>query len=396
MYRFVPMEDSLQREVSAKSESSSMFRRLNAVTTTIPHVTSTPSLNYVLTNEPTKMQKCHGTAKPTTTFGPLKHLHDFTPKVSSFNLNLLFMGDTVGSQYYEWMSKVMVDSNGDSFGPYGPRVYDGRRLTAGSFKFENGGVISFFRNNGLLNRDFSDNSPFTKQGQLDETVVANMIKVVGKYDVMVHRTPWPLLPGFLVGNMNEAIYTRILETAHEYFGVKTIIFMTSKHNHNAYGRVETMRKDNDVIRKFVQDYQPPADGSGVQHVLLLDEDRYANLLLMVNGMKMGLEPEEIFTNSLTKMPWNIRPTQSMVCDGDFTSPQSSEVCEQGHSSLSYDGTMWCNEVGVRSSSAILCLMSCIYNPNDNHIAFPVSKADQGYCQKKCNDQFMGLNEIKFE
>ena len=110
MYRFVPMEDSLQNQVSVKSESTSMFRRLNAGAITIPHVTSTPKLNYVLTNEPVQMQKCHATAKPTTSFGPLKHLHDFTPKVSSFNLNLLFMGDTVGSQYYEWLNKIISNS----------------------------------------------------------------------------------------------------------------------------------------------------------------------------------------------------------------------------------------------------------------------------------------------
>merc|ERR1719223_613207 len=107
----------------------------------------------------------------------------------------------------------MEASNGDNFGPYGPRVYDGRRLTAGSYKFKNGGVMSYFRNNGLLNRDYSDNTAFTKQGQLDETVVANMMNIAGKYDVMVHRTPWPLLPGFLVGNLQEAAYTKILETA---------------------------------------------------------------------------------------------------------------------------------------------------------------------------------------
>ena len=370
----------------------------NSLVTTIPSVRNTFHINYELSDIPYEFQKCSEFSKPISSTGSLKHLHDFTPKVSSMGLNVLYMGDSVGNQLYEWMTELIKQSSQGTFLQSEKRGYHGpknSKLSYGSHKFatEDGGVVSFIRSNGLVGQR---NSKLMK-GHIDEEAVRNLMAENKHYDVLVHRTPWPHMTD-VMGNMDETYYADILQSAYDYFRIQTVILVTTPYNNNAYKRLELLRKDNEVIRKFVKEYVAPADGSGVRNVLLMDFERFADMVMTANGKEMGIEPDMIFkTSVIYKQPQiTLYPAQAMLCAGDKTSHETSEKCHQGYSSLSYDGMHWCPEVGLRCTSTVLCLTSCIYNHNDFHSSRNIPKEHQQECQDTCNDQFMSLKEIEYQ
>ena len=381
----------LMRKLQTSSRQS---QQQPVMTTTIPPVKNPYHLNYVLTDKPYSVGLCRDQARPVPSIGPLKHLYDFTPTVTSINVNVLFMGDSVGNQFYEWFTDIIHKSSPTLFTNSGEQILVNRKRVLGSYRFGNGGgVVSFIRNMGMLNQR-NDNPNLDRKGHLDENHAKILMDQFGHYDVLVYRTSWPHM-SYLTGHIQESDYLEVLKSAFAYFRVKTVILVTSPYNNNAYNKVDILRKDNNVIRKFVKDYVPPADGSGVQHVILLDYEHWTNLILMMNGSNMGISPEDIFKTSISKQPYNLHAAQAMICAGDSISPETSEVCLQGYSSYSYDGMHWCPEMSVRTTSALYCLISCLYNHNDYHKTFPVPKSDQERCQKDCNRQFMSLNEIRF-
>ena len=388
------------KEYNRRLESPNMLESqdqldTNSLVTTIPSVRNAFHINYELSDKPYEFQKCTAFSKPISSTGSLKHLHDFTPKVSSMSLNILYMGDSVGNQLYEWMTELIKKSSEGTFHQSGKRGYNGNKLSYGSHKFatENGGVVSFMRSKGLADRKSSN----IMKGHIDEEAVKVLMAENKHYDVLVHRTPWPHMTE-VIGIMDETYYDDILQSAYDYFGIQTVILVTTPYNNFAYERVELLRKDNEVIRKFVKEYVAPADGSGVRHVLLMDFERFADMIMTSNGKEMGIEPDMIFkTSVIWKQPHiTLHPAQAMLCAGDKTSHETSEKCDQGYSSLSYDGMHWCPEVGLRCSSTVLCLTSCIYNHDDFNSSHNIPKERQKECQDICNDQFMSLEEIEYQ
>ena len=367
----------------------------SSLVTTIPSVKNAFHINYELTDKPYEFQLCSPLSKPISSTGSLKHLIDFTPKVSSMNLNILYMGDSVGYQLYEWMTELIKQSSGGTFDLSGERDYNGYNLKYGSHKFAsgNGGVVSFTRSDGLATTRNSN----IMNAYVNEEAVKVLMSENKHYDVLVHRTPWPHMI-HEIGIMDETYYTDILRSAYFKFGIQTVIFVTTPYNNNAHERVELMRKDNEVIRKFVKEYVAPPDGSGVRNVLLMDFEPYADMIMTINGKEMGIEPDMIYkTTVIRKRPqFTLYPAQAMLCAGDKTSPETSEMCLQGYSSLSFDGMHWCPEVGLRCSSIVLCLTSCIYDYNDFHSSLNIPKERQKECQDTCNDQFMSLKEIEYQ
>ena len=104
------------------------------------------------------------------------------------------------------------------------------------------------------------------------------------------RTPWPWMSKFGdTGDITEGEYYRVLEVARRMVNPRTVIFTTSAINNNGISdQFASLRKDNEVVRQFVQHYQPPEHPEdGVQNVLL------------ANAEAMGIPADMAFKHVLT-------------------------------------------------------------------------------------------------
>lgn len=116
------------------------------------------------------------------------------------------------------------------------------------------------------------------------------------------RTPWPWMQKFgETGDITEGHYYRVLEVARRMVNPRTVIFTTSAVNNNGISDgFVSMRRDNEVVRRFVQHYQPPENAEdGVQNIMLLDWERLTDDLVFANAESMGIPAHMAFSHVLT-------------------------------------------------------------------------------------------------
>jgi hypothetical protein len=80
-----------------------------------------------------------------------------------------------------------------------------------------------------------------------------------------------------------------------------VIMATSAVNNNAVrdGFVR-LRKDNEVVRTFVNSYSPPADpDAGVQNLVLMDWEKLTDALIVANAEMQSIPAERAFNHYVT-------------------------------------------------------------------------------------------------
>ena len=192
----------------------------------------------------------------------------------------------------------------------------------------------------------------------------------------------------------------------------TVILVTTPVNNNALrdGMV-SLRKDNEVIRSFVNNYKPPARSEdGVQNVLLLDWELLVDDMIRANAEVIGIPPEKAFSHYITgenskKLAANkkkrIYPQlTAMSCSGrsslgatvhsEFANECPDPEAKMGR--ISPDGVHFCGTtLGPRTNGGLACLIQCTIDANDD--ANGDSQSSLKACQDMCNKQFMNMETV---
>ena len=125
----------------------------------------------------------------------------------------------------------------------------------------------------------------------------------GDVDVLVYRTPWPwMMKSGKLGKIAEADYYKVLEVARRMVNPRTVIFATSAVNNNALklDGFQSLRKDNEALRRFVANYRIPYYANrGVQNVLLMDFEKLTDALVLANAETMAIPPEMAFRHQVS-------------------------------------------------------------------------------------------------
>ena len=189
--------------------------------------------------------------------------------------------------------------------------------------------------------------------------------------------------------------------------------MTSAANNNALNLdgFQSLRKDNDALRKFVDNYKTPPANQGVQNVMLLDWSKLADSLIVANAQTMGISAEMAFSHTVTCdgpskreswYPYCPQPhLTAMVCSGTTppSHPKTITSCpEDKRGRLSPDGLHWCSATtGPRSTGGILCLIHCAIDADES---FEESNDERSQflksCQDRCNSLWMNMDSFFVE
>ena len=369
--------------------------------------------------------------------------NNFRTEVLTSNLNVLFVGDSVGENMarfwetaHDWGSESrgadqevieknsieprrpdqeeIVKDNFYNLPSYKQAVLWANQLPEGS----GGGSIGFVR---VLKLWKERNRGFTFKSW-EPRIFKKYRETHGNADVLVYRSPWPWLANEPVntrsiGNGSDEVgkitvgdYAEILEMAHKYLRPHTVILVTTPVNNNALrdGMV-SLRKDNEVIRTFVNNYKPPArPEDGVQNVLLLDWELLVDDMIRANAEIIGIPPEKAFTHyitgenseklaankkkriypQLTAMSCSGRSSLGATVDSEF----ANECPEAKMGRISPDGMHFCGTtLGPRTNGGLACLIQCTIDANDD--VNGDSQSSLKTCQDMCNKQFMNMETV---
>ena len=208
----------------------------------------------------------------------------------------------------------------------------------------------------------------------------------------------------IVGEISESDYDEILAMAHKYLRPHTVILVTTPVNNNGiHDGFQKLRKDNEAIRSYVQNFVPPKNPeAGIQNVLLLDWEKLIDAAILANAEILGIQPEMAFQHSLTgvnieeskKRAWYPQLT-AMTCSGSTPTkePQWDTECpEDRMGRISPDGMHLCGAtLGPRSSGGLACLMKCAIDADGYDFDERIPLLSQ--CQNACNRLFMNMNTI---
>ena len=226
------------------------------------------------------------------------------------------------------------------------------------------------------------------------------------------RTPWPWMSKFGdTGDITEGEYYQVLEVARRMVNPRTVIFTTSAINNNGISdQFASLRKDNKVVRQFVQHYQPPEHPEdGVQNVLLLDWELLTDDLVLANAEAMGIPADMAFKHvltgnglsdkeSFTGVRWFPQLT-AMACASITkpTHPKRIPTCMDGkRGRVSPDGMHFCDSTtGPRTAAGIIALIECsVVADEDMYGASPNERKQYlRECQDDVNNLYMNLRSV---
>lgn len=376
---------------------------------------------------------------------PFEINNNFRTQVSTSNLNVLFVGDSVGenmARFWEtahnWGSELKgTDQEVIEKNSMAPRRPDQEEIVKDNFynlpgykqavlwanrlpEESGGGSIGFVR---VLKLWKDRNRGFTFKSW-EPRIFKKYSEAHGNTDVLVYRSPWPWLANEPVntrsiGNGRDEVgkiaasdYAEILEMAHKYLRPHTVILVTTPVNNNALrdGMV-SLRKDNEVIRTFVKEYKPPVrPEDGVQNVLLLDWELLVDDMIRANAEVLGIPPEKAFSHYITgenseKLAANkkkgIYPQlTAMSCSGTSSlggtvgSEFENECPEAKMGRISPDGMHFCGTtLGPRTNGGLACLIRCTIDANDDVNGGSGSQSSLKACQDMCNNLFMNMETV---
>lgn len=255
----------------------------------------------------------------------------------------------------------------------------------------------------------------TEWTQWDPQHFADFTAKYGKVDLVLYRTPWPWLTIVhkdIVGNISVDDYRRTMDVISQQFQPRLgVIMATSAVNNNAVrdGFVR-LRKDNEVVRTFVNSYSPPVDG-GVQNLVLMDWEKLTDALIVANAEMQSIPAERAFNHYVTgeavpeahmHSPEGNRyffpQLTAMACAGTAELSDENRVgtCPAHKRGLvSPDGMHFCSSTsGPRTAGGFVCLTKCILakenakRRGDNRAK---QFSDLQLCQDRCNRVFMSMD-----
>lgn len=172
--------------------------------------------------------------------------------------------------------------------------------------------------------------------------------------------------------------------------------MTAHFNNN----IETLQMANDLeamngrLKQFAESYAAKQQQNSGIKVLVADFGGFMNKFIEYNGKRLGYD---VSSNNGT---YRVDALAKKASTNDFSSkipqlyvarvPTGSRNCTGN--AVSHDGTHICMEtVGPRLDAVFSCLIQCTCDPDD-----AANSAFLKLCGKKCNDQFMSLEPVRFE
>ena len=243
--------------------------------------------------------------QPVPTGSKLQLNNNFTTVVKESNLNILFLGDSVGENMYLMLEQSFgLDKDSRDVGAWGTnrRGKKQEKIFFNRIPSERGGgYIAFARILDMFH-NAHQGSDWT---QWDPQHFADFTAKHGKVDLIFYRTPWPWLTFVnkdIIGNISTDDYTRVITVIYQQFQPRLgVIMATSAVNNNAvHDDFVSLRKDNEVIRTFVNSYNPPLTSNGcVQNLVLMDWEKLTDSLVEVNAETQGIPAEQAFSHYVT-------------------------------------------------------------------------------------------------
>ena len=370
--------------------------------------------------------------QPVPTGSKFQLNNDFTTVVKRSNLNILFLGDSVGENMYFMVEQSFgLDKDKRDVGAYGTnrKGKTQEKIYFNQIPAERGGGYLGFARVLDMFQNIHQGSEWT---QWDPQHFADFTAKHGKVDLIFYRTPWPwltLVNKDIVGNISVDDYARTMEVIYQQFQPKLGVIMTTSavNNNGVRDGFVRLRKDNEVIRTFVNSYSPPLNG-GVQNLVLMDWEKLTDELVKANADTLGIPAERAFSHYVTgeAVPeghmyspegnrYFFPQLTAMACASNVKSPdpdEKNQAAPPSHSAsidenrvgtcpdlkrglVSPDGMHWCSSTaGPRTSGGFVCLTKCILakeNANRRGDGRAKQFSDLRLCQDKCNDLFMSMD-----
>jgi hypothetical protein len=330
---------------------------------------------------------------------------DFVPLIET-DLNILFMGDSVGIQFSQAFEGAVGGYNRSviretSF--YELEGYDVHLEGLHSAPTTGGGWIAGWRITGMLRQD-GEGKPLPNEpggGWWKEDAVAladhmyqqgrSKSRVEPEFDSLVFRIPQGWISSEAV---NTETMQETIRVAHGLFGVRSVIFVTLPlcNNYRNASDVKAMQEANERIANFAKNYQPTNNnGKSVQHVMFLDFGQLVWELISWNARLIGMQGsiESMFARKVGHVDLNDKftPAQAHVCARKMNPKSRFGECIRNH--LSYDGMHWCMEtIGGRVNAGLACLIGCVHN--DEAECSDERHLQVQQCARTCNNHFMRI------
>ena len=335
-------------------------------------------------------------------------LFDFTTTVST-NLNILFMGDSLGHQFSQGFEAAALGKGHESK----RRVH--QKYNVGSKQFDclvtsapirGGGATGFWRYTKLLERKrwapvtpcytmerlWGENFLHTLLDYKYSDPVNNNQQTISGFDAVVIRLPHGWMKA------HELTKERIKEVVifcQELLGPRAVIFSTVGLDNNAIDKDlwAGVVKINELIHEVAREWKPPQEGEdGVQWVLVQEFSNFTSQILYENGKFMGYDTSsnKFFFERLVGGTTNWPQSIPMVC---ANKPKDNKDSECKRNLISPDGIHWCVEtIGPRFTASIACLLGCVFNERPPDTS-PEGRESMKTCEQRCNEQFMTLKRV---
>ena len=183
-------------------------------------------------------------------------------------------------------------------------------------------------------------------------------------------------------------------TVHELFGARTVVLLNLPYVNNVWD-VEDYRmlvEKRQVVRDFAHSYVPPADGSGVRAVVVLEQGEWLDDLYEWNARILGFNTSNgvedwLFGHRLAKYKPTSPLSRKIAHHCSERVPDNSTGCLRN--ALTEDGMHPClSTQGGRLLSGIACLLACTHNHQP-----PLDRDELLQCESDCNSRFMSLEPV---
>jgi hypothetical protein len=326
---------------------------------------------------------------------------DFTTKIET-DLNVLFMGDSVGIQFSQSFEKAV--------GGYDRKVL---RETA-SYELEGlevhmeglhvaptmgGGWVVGWRITGMLSREGEakplPNEPGGGWTREDAFALTRHMNPKSKeshptFDTLVFRIPQGWIQSEAV---KDETLQETVDVAYNLFDVHSIIFIDLPlcNNYRDISDIESMKLANQRIQNFANNYKPTNRTNSVQHVMTLNFGQLVWMMISWNAKLLGMvgSLEMIFTRKVGTIDRNdtFPPAEAHVCSRRMNPKSKFGECIRNH--LSYDGMHWCMDtIGGRVNAGLACLIGCAHNDKIDYTYARHLRIQD--CAKACNNRFMRI------
>lgn len=349
---------------------------------------------------------------------------DFTTSIST-NLNVLVLGDSLGTQFHNMLVTGMgFDPSHDknilsSFPSLTGELHVSLSVTNSS-KIKTNNRLAGWRIYGMLVADNENGDLpemyFTRGfGWTREQAAKLRGETNETYDTMLLRIPHGHL------KIDEITIQDIVETlsfSQELMGVRTVIIATLPLINNILPElVNSWEAKNEELRNWVDQYEA---GSipGIDAVVYIDFARIMNEMVLENArmlyrgsknknisesanhnvtnMNVAYETNNTDVDSISrlerlsceKIPW--RWNDGILAQMCSSLPKPPGKCLCPGNSISHDGMHFCpHTFASRFLAGIGCLWKCIYSSSSHKTKIKLRK-----CQDRCNDKFMTLRHFK--